>query len=119
MSKFIAELLSENLPVFERMAVTFQRIAEQQSVQKKRISSGLDEAEAALSPLLEQALSQFDLFMTHVEESLGAGGEDRANDSPREASAPAPDAPKRTAKKAAATPPSNRGVRSGLKTREK
>lgn len=112
MSAFIGSLLSENLPVFERMAVAFQRIAEHQSNQKRQIAEGLGDAEAALAPLLEKALSQFDFFIANIEDAVGAGAATVVGAEATNAVAVhAPKARKIAPKKGALTPPSNRGVR--------
>lgn len=59
MSSFISSLLDENLPTFERMALLFQKFAEQ----KGALASDLEEAQEALAPLAEKALAQLDMFL--------------------------------------------------------
>lgn len=71
MSAFVGELLEQTLPVLERMALSFRRIKLAQDEQKKRIAKELDEAQTAAEPFLAEALGQFDLFMSRVEEVSG------------------------------------------------
>jgi len=71
MSYFISDMLSTNYPIFERMAVSFQRIASQRELHKREIGETLQDAESALAPLLEQAIAQFDMFTSKVEGVLG------------------------------------------------
>ena len=52
-------MLDENLPTFERMALLFQKFAEQ----KGALASDLEEAQEALAPLAEKALAQLDMFL--------------------------------------------------------
>jgi len=96
MSAFVHEMLDQSLPVLERMAESFRRIKVAQDEQKKRIADELDQAQAAVEPILDQVLGQFDLFMSRVE--VAAGGV--------AVSARAGDA----APGAAPTPVTNRGV---------
>lgn len=62
MSRFIASFFEENLPTFERMALTFQKLAREREAGLKKIGEDLEDAERALSPLLADALKQRDLF---------------------------------------------------------
>lgn len=96
MSAFVHEMLEQSLPVLERMAESFRKIKAAQDEQKKRIADELDQAQAAVEPILDQVLGQFDLFMTRIESAAGGVG----------VSAPAGD----TAPGAAPTPGTNRGV---------
>lgn len=97
MSAFVNELLEQSLPVLERMAESFRKIKAAQDEQKKRIVEELDQAQAAVEPVLAQVIGQFDLFMTRIESAAGASGT-----SARAGGRGAPAAP--------STPVTNRGV---------
>lgn len=73
MSAFVHELLEQSLPVLERMAETFRKIKNAQDEQRRRIVAELDDAQAAVEPVLDHVLGQFDLFMGKVERAVGAG----------------------------------------------
>lgn len=74
MSSFVGELIEQSLPVLERMAQTFKRIKEVQDGQRRRIADELTSAQAEVEPVLEQVLSQFDLFSARVEKAAGLLG---------------------------------------------
>jgi predicted DNA-binding protein len=63
MSAFVGELLSESIPVLERMAVTFQQIVQVKDQQLQQIASAADDAQRSLEPVLQQVLGQYDIFM--------------------------------------------------------
>ena len=73
MSAFISDILDEALPTLERMAETLRRIKTARDEQKQRIADELDRAQAAAEPLVSQVLGQFDLFMSRLESTVGAG----------------------------------------------
>jgi predicted DNA-binding protein len=98
MSGFIHEVLEESLPVLERMAETFRKIKEVQDEQRRRISHDLDQAQQQIEPVIAGVLGQFDMFMTRVEQAVGAS----PNGAPRRAVG--------KPSKPALTPVTNRGV---------
>lgn len=101
MSTFISEMLEAALPTLERMAVTFQRVKEAQQAERTRFLDSMDRAQAAIEPVVLNAVGQFDLFLASIEEAVGAG----STDARERAGAPVPTAP--TAPSAPAT---NRGA---------
>lgn len=82
MSGIVTELLDSAMPLFERMAVTCNLLKTRKEQDRASILGAMEDAEAALSPLLSQAAGQFDIFATRVEKSIrtqsvaagGAGG---------------------------------------------
>lgn len=76
MSTFVTEMLDSARPTLERMAVTFQKIKRAQDAERARFLENIDEAQAAIEPVVMQTLGQFDLFLGHLEravEGRGAG----------------------------------------------
>lgn len=71
MSAFVHELLEQSMPVLERMAETFRKIKTAQDEHRRRIVAELDDAQAAVEPIVAQAIGQFDLFSQRVEAVLG------------------------------------------------
>ena len=67
MSTLIVEVLELSMPVFERMAATFQQLKRQTDVQRARVAEAMDEAQKALDPIAQSALDQFDLFLAKVD----------------------------------------------------
>jgi len=63
MSAFVGELLSESIPVLERMAVTFQQIVQVKDQQLQQIASAVDDAQRSIEPVLQQVIGQFDIFL--------------------------------------------------------
>lgn len=96
MSTFISEMLEAALPTLERMAVTFQRVKEAQQAERTRFLESMDRAQAAIEPVVLNAVGQFDLFLASIEEAVGAGAQ--------RAGAPAPTAPSAPATNRGATP---------------
>lgn len=92
MSAFVHEMLEQSLPVLERMAESFRKIKAAQDEQKKRIADDLDQAQAAVEPILAQVLGQFDLFMSRIEGAAGgvATVAARAGDAAAPGTAPTP-----------------------------
>lgn len=66
MSSSIAELLEAASPVLERTAAVFQRIHEQQQIEKERITTELKQAQDTLEPIAAKMLDQFDMFLNQV-----------------------------------------------------
>lgn len=100
MSTFVTEMLDSARPTLERMATTFQKIKRAQDAERARFLENMDEAQAAIEPVVMQTLGQFDLFLGRIEqaaEGMGGGGSCGAA-----APAPLPSA-------GSASPPTNRG----------
>lgn len=66
MSGYISELLAASMPVLERMAAVFQRIHEQQQLEKKRITQEMEQAQNTLEPIAANMLDQLDMFLAKV-----------------------------------------------------
>ena len=107
MSTFISEMLEAALPTLERMAVTFQRVKEAQQAERTRFLDSMDRAQAAIEPVVLNAVGQFDLFLASIEEAVGAG----STDARERAGAPVPTAP--------SAPATNRGATQGRGIGEK
>jgi len=99
MSTFISEMLEAALPTLERMAVTFQRVKEAQQAERTRFLDSMDRAQAAIEPVVLNAVGQFDLFLASIEEAVGTGAPVRER-----AGAPVPTAPSAPATNRGATP---------------
>lgn len=97
MSAFIGEMLEAALPTLERMAVTFQKVKQAQDQERGRFLESMDRAQAALEPVVMDAVGQFDLFLANMEEA-STGMADAPQGAP---AAPA---------KPTAVPRTNRGV---------
>lgn len=77
MSTFVTEMLDSARPTLERMAATFQKIKRAQDAERARFLESVDEAQAALEPVVMKTLGQFDLFLGAVEnvvDGMVAGG---------------------------------------------
>lgn len=91
MSAFVGEVLEQALPILERMAETFRKIKTAQDVHRARIASELEEAQAAVEPIVAQAIGQFDLFSQRIEAAMDVvPGNGRMRPSP----APLPEDPR-------------------------
>lgn len=100
MSTFVSEMLEAALPTLERMAATFQKIKKAQELERAKFLESMDEAQAAIEPVVMEAVGQFDLFLGKMEKAAGVAG---APDARERAAAPAaPEAPP--------APLTNRGV---------
>ena len=100
MSTFVTEMLDSARPTLERMATTFQKIKRAQDAERARFLENMDEAQAAIEPVVMQTLGQFDLFLGRIEQAAeGMGGRGSCG-----AAAPAP-----LPSAGAAPPPTNRG----------
>ncbi len=71
MSTFVAEMLDSARPTLERMAATFQTIKRAQDAERSRFLEKVDEAQAAIEPVVMQTLGQFDLFLGRIEQAVG------------------------------------------------
>ena len=100
MSSFVGGLLEQSLPVIERMAETFRKVRFVQDEQKIRLAQDLEQAQAAVEPILDQVLGQLDIFMARIEQSAGVAV-------PGATSSAAAAAPGTAGRK---TPRTNRGV---------
>lgn len=100
MSTFVTEMLDSARPTLERMAATFQKIKRAQDAERAWFLESVDDAQAALEPVVMETLGQFDLFMGKIDRAV----EGRGAGSTCEAGAPAslPSA-------SAASPHTNRG----------
>lgn len=81
MSTFVTEMLDSARPTLERMAATFQTIKRAQDAERSRFLEKVDEAQAAIEPVVMQTLGQFDLFLGRIEEAV-AGATDAAEAAP-------------------------------------
>lgn len=70
MSTIISELLDSANPMLQRMAAVFQRIHEQQQLERARITNELQQVQDSLEPIAAQMLNQFDMFLTKVSPDL-------------------------------------------------
>ena len=100
MSTFVTEMLDSARPTLERMATTFQKIKRAQDAERVRFLENMDDAQAAIEPVVMQTLGQFDLFLGRIEQA--AEGRGAGVGRLRPAPAPLPSA-------GAASPPTNRG----------
>lgn len=96
MSTFVTEMLDSARPTLERMAATFQKIKRAQDEERGRFLKKVDDAQAAIEPVVMQTLGQFDLFLGRIEEAVD-GAVDAAQAAPTDQPPP-----KRS-------PPTNRG----------
>lgn len=86
MSTFVTEMLDSARPTLERMAATFQKIKRAQDAERARFLESVDDAQAALEPVVMETLGQFDLFMGKIDSAIEGRGVGRTC----EAGAPAP-----------------------------
>jgi predicted DNA-binding protein len=95
MSSILREFVDQGMPVLERMAVTFQKLRSIRDAEHQRLSESLEAAQAAIEPIAQEAVGQFDLFLAKVDRAAGRAGLPRSG-------SPASGSPM--------TPPTNRGV---------
>lgn len=72
MSAFLSEMLEVSMPTLERMATTFQKLKKAQTIERERYLQSMDETQDVLEGIAQQAMGQFDLFMTAIEQSADA-----------------------------------------------
>lgn len=72
MSSLLGELIEVSLPTFERMANTFKKLQQAQHKERARMVEAMDEAQAALEPIAQAAVDQFDLFCGRIDVELDA-----------------------------------------------
>lgn len=78
MSTFVTEMLDSARPTLERMAVTFQKIKRAQDEERSRFLRNVDEAQAAIEPVVMETLGQFDLFLGRIEKAVDGGAAEAA-----------------------------------------
>lgn len=69
MSAFLSEMLEVSMPTLERMATTFQKLKQAQSVERDRYLQSMEDTQTVLEEIAQQAMGQLDLFMAAVEDS--------------------------------------------------
>lgn len=74
MSTFVSEMLDSARPTLERMAATFQKIKVARDSERAKFLESVDEAQAALEPIVMETLGQFDLFLTNIDEAVEGRG---------------------------------------------
>ena len=85
MSSLLGELIEVSLPTFERMANTFRKLQQAQHKERARMVEALDEAQAALEPIAQAAVDQFDLFCGRIDGEIDAAAISPRGESPGEA----------------------------------
>lgn len=90
MSSIISEILTGALPMFEKMAVTFQHLKNAKQVEQNKYTQALDDAHAALEPLVIQSVDQFDLFMGKIDRLAAGPAARAARPAPRPSANPDP-----------------------------
>ena len=70
MSAFIGELLESALPTLERMAATFQKVRRAQDQERGKFLASMDRAQAAIEPVVMDAVGQFDMFLGQIESAV-------------------------------------------------
>lgn len=108
MSSFVGGLLEQSLPVIERMAETFRKVRFVQDEQKIRLAQDLEQAQAAVEPILDQVLGQLDIFMARIEQSAGVAGPGATSKRQR-AAVPGPAGRKTPRTNRGVTPPPSKG----------
>lgn len=68
MSSTISELVEASLPVFERMALAFQRIDGVHTAHRQKMTKVLGAGQSKMENLLSGLIGQFDMFVTDVED---------------------------------------------------
>lgn len=101
MSTFIVEMLDAALPTLERMAVTFQKVKHAQDMERSKFLESMDRAQAAIEPVVMEAVGQFDLFLGSIEQAVEGAGDDNGKRSALSSPAPHEQPP---------SPPTNRGA---------
>jgi len=74
MSGFIGELIEASLPVLEGTAATLQRVKAAHDAKNAQFVSSMAAAQSDLEPVVDAALSQFDLFLQSAEKHAGLRG---------------------------------------------
>lgn len=71
MAGIVTEVLEEIMPIFEKMAVTFQHLKNAKNLEKAKFTQALDDAHSAFEPLVAETADQFDLFLGKIERAAG------------------------------------------------
>jgi hypothetical protein len=71
-SGFITDLIDASMPVLERTAETLQRVKDAYDENNARLRSSMAAAQSDLEPVVDAALSQFDLFLGDAETAYTA-----------------------------------------------
>lgn len=71
-SGFITDLIDVSMPVLERTAETLQRIKDAYDENNARLRSSMASAQSDLEPVVDAALSQFDLFLGEAKTAFTA-----------------------------------------------
>lgn len=71
MSSLLGELIEVSLPTLERMANTFQKLRQAQTMERAKMVEAMDESLAVLEPIAAAAVDQFDLFLGKIEQAVG------------------------------------------------
>jgi hypothetical protein len=90
MSSIVMECVNGAMPVFEKMAVTFQHLKNAKLTEQRKFTQALEDAHAAFEPLAIQAADQFDFFVGKVEALAIGPGARAARPAPRPGAAPDP-----------------------------
>lgn len=75
MSALVVDILEEFYPVMERICVVLEAAAQAQATSRQGLRDAVAQAEAELVPLAQATLSQFDLFMSRMDDATGVGTE--------------------------------------------
>lgn len=105
MSAFVGDLLASSVPVFERMAVTFQQVAQVSQQQRQQIADAVDDAQRSLEPVMQQVIGQYDIFLEQAGLTPDAGQREGGDAATRDALQRA-----RVAAAPTARPRTNRGA---------
>lgn len=72
MAALVTDMLEEFYPVMERVCVVLEAAKQAQATSKQGLRDAVAQAEAELLPLAKATMSQFDLFLDGVEQSIAA-----------------------------------------------
>ena len=72
MAALVTDMLEEFYPVMERVCVVLEAAKQAQATSKQGLRDAVAQAEAELLPLAKATMSQFDLFLEGVEQSITA-----------------------------------------------
>ena len=89
MSALLGELIEVTMPTLERMAHTFKKLRQAQTIERAKMVEAMDESLAILEPIAASAIDQFDLFLGKIEQGIDAPGPQRSEDTDAATTAPA------------------------------
>lgn len=72
MAALVTDMLEEFYPVMERVCVVLEAAKQAQATSKQGLRDAVAQAEAELLPLAKATMSQFDLFLEGVQQSITA-----------------------------------------------